>query len=190
MLVLRAQSDASLVVVFNPPRCSSWQKGGCHFKTMTIELTTAIIFLFSTLYSAPSANADVSKSVPVYPATVQTAPADKPLTLEQYVREYFKDTPIMAEIARCESRFRHLGTGGKVLRGELTAEDLGVMQINEFYHEDTAKKLGLDLHTLDGNLAYAKWLYAKEGSAPWFSSSKCWKNSDAIANGNYADKRS
>ncbi|MDP3803921.1 MAG: hypothetical protein Q8Q87_00045 [Candidatus Omnitrophota bacterium] len=106
---------------------------------------------------------------------------DQPLTLEEYVREYFKDTPIMAEIAKCESRFRHLGRNGKVLRGEVAREDLGVMQINEFYHEERADKLGIDLHTLDGNLAYAKWLYNKEGTAPWFASSKCWQKADTLA---------
>lgn len=155
---------------------------------MTIELATAAVFLFSTFYGAPAA---VYNSLQLQTAgrftmedrdTEQSSLlADKPLTLEQYVREYFKDTPIMAEIARCESRFRHLGKGGKVLRGEVTAEDLGIMQINEFYHEDTAKVLGFDLHTLDGNLAYAKWLYAKEGIAPWFSSSRCWQKSDTLA---------
>lgn len=156
---------------------------------MTIELATAAVFLFSTFYGAPAA---VYNSLQLETAgrftmedrdTEQSSLlADKPLTLEQYVREYFKDTPIMAEIARCESRFRQVGRNGKVLRGELSAEDVGVMQINEFYHEDTAKILGIDLHTLDGNLAYAKWLYAKEGNAPWSSSSKCWQKSDTLAN--------
>lgn len=146
---------------------------------MTIQLITAAALLFSTFYGPPSDTLVAFLVTEV--GFGQTAPANRPITLEQYVREYFKDTPIMAEIARCESRFRHLGKGGKVLRGEVTAEDLGVMQINEFYHEDTAKVLGIDLHTLDGNLAYAKWLYTKEGIIPWFSSSKCWQKSDTLA---------
>jgi hypothetical protein len=148
---------------------------------MTIELITAATFLLSTFYGA----SHVHKNAGIFPApqaaeTTFMFPSQRPLTLEQYVREYFKDTPILADIARCESRFRHLGASGKVLRGEIVPEDLGVMQINEFYHEDTAKVLGLNLHTLDGNLAYAKWLYTKEGLSPWLSSSKCWQNSDAI----------
>ncbi len=154
-------------------------------KIMTIELTTAAIFLLSTFYGAPAADM-AAGSLFTTEAEVQASLADQPLTLEQYVREYFKDTPIMAEIARCESRFRHLGKSGKVLRGEITAEDLGVMQINEFYHEDTAKVLGFDLHTLDGNLAYAKWLYNEEGTSPWFASSKCWKKSDRLAKADIA----
>ena len=151
-------------------------------KILTLELTTVAIFLFSTFYGGSSFNVETDKPVVPDDTEVQsTIRIDQPLTLEQYVREYFKDTPIMAEIARCESRFRHLGKNGKVLRGELTIEDLGVMQINEFYHEERAKVLGFDLHTLDGNLAYAKWLYAKEGALPWFASSKCWKKTDTLA---------
>lgn len=153
-----------------------------------IELTTTALFLFSTFYGGLPAQAGVPSDVknsdrsalPAVPAAV-THVVDQPLTLEEYIREYFKDTPVMAEIAKCESRFRHLGTNGKVLHGELTAEDTGVMQINTFFHEDTAKVLGFDLHTLDGNLAYAKWLYKKEGTAPWYSSSKCWQKSDVLA---------
>lgn len=146
-----------------------------------MELTTTALFLFSTFYG--SATADVKISERAMPSTLpeKAQVVDQPLTLEEYIREYFKDTPVMAEIAKCESRFRHLGRNGKVLRGELTADDLGVMQINEFFHEDTAKVLGIDLHTLDGNLAYAKWLYKKEGTAPWYSSSKCWQKSDVLA---------
>ncbi|OHA35635.1 MAG: hypothetical protein A2W65_04355 [Candidatus Taylorbacteria bacterium RIFCSPLOWO2_02_50_13] len=148
---------------------------------MTIELLTTATFLLSTFYGASApAKTDANFEMPPSEAR-QTVLADRPLTLEQYVREYFRDTPILAEIAQCESRFRHLGKGGVVLRGKMTVEDLGVMQINEFYHEDTAKTLGLDLHTLDGNLAYAKWLYTKEGLTPWLSSSKCWKKSEHLA---------
>ena len=39
---------------------------------------------------------------------------------------------------------------------------------------DTAKKLGLDIYTTTGNIAYAKHLYEEQGTQPWNSSSKCW----------------
>lgn len=104
-----------------------------------------------------------------------------PKTLEAHVREYFKDDPILAEIARCESQFRHIGTTGKVIRGKVNKADVGVMQINEKYHLDEAEKLGYDLHTLEGNMAYAKWLYEKKGPQPWYPSEKCWK--DAVGKG-------
>ncbi len=49
------------------------------------------------------------------------------------------------------------------------------MQINEHFHLDKALELGYDIYTIEGNLAYGKYLYYKEGTAPWVSSASCWK---------------
>jgi hypothetical protein len=113
-----------------------------------------------------------------------SAPAPAPLaimppvqTVEQYVREYFSDTPIMIEVARCESRFKQFDNDGSIHRGVVNNLDLGVMQVNEYYHGKTAIKLGLNLYTIQGNVAYAKYLYEKEGTQPWSSSSPCWNKS-------------
>jgi len=102
-------------------------------------------------------------------------------TVEQYVREYFEESPVLAEVARCESRFRHFGKNGDIIRGEVNSRDVGVMQINEHYHKATAAKLGLNIYSLDGNLAYAKYLYDREGTQPWVSSSKCWGLENHVA---------
>jgi hypothetical protein len=96
------------------------------------------------------------------------------VNVEAYVREYFKDTPILAEIARCESHFTQFTKSGKVLRGRVVPQDVGVMQINETYHLKESKKLGFDIYTLDGNLAYGQYLYEKLGARPWLASSPCW----------------
>ena len=140
-----------------------------------------MLLMFGTFYgTVPLAGATDARAKIAAPAQ-ETAPMNQPLTLEEYVRFYYYDMPILAEIARCESRFRHTGDDGRVIRGEASEEDVGVMQINEFYHEERAENLGLNLHTLQGNLAYAKWLYGKEGEAPWFASSKCWRSKDTLA---------
>jgi hypothetical protein len=100
---------------------------------------------------------------------------------EDIVRAYFADVPVMAEIAFCESTFRHIDPAtGTVLRGWMNNNDLGVMQINESYHGADAVKLGLDLHTLEDNLAYARHLYDTQGTQPWSASKPCW-NRRAIA---------
>jgi len=91
-----------------------------------------------------------------------------------FVREYFTDAPVLAEIAYCESTYRQLGMNGEVLRGNHNSGDVGVMQINELYHAETAKKMGLSLYDLDDNVAYARYLYEKQGTKPWNSSSACW----------------
>lgn len=99
---------------------------------------------------------------------------EKATNVELYVRHYFTDTPVMIKIAYCESRFRQYDKNGKLIRGEVNRSDVGVMQINEYYHLERSKKMGLDIHTLDGNLAYARDLYEREGARPWMSSSPCW----------------
>lgn len=95
-------------------------------------------------------------------------------SVEEYVRTYFADTPILATIAQCETHFRHYEQDGTVVRGDINESDLGVMQINEYYHGETAKERGYDIYTLHGNLAYARDLYERQGVQPWSSSAHCW----------------
>lgn len=94
--------------------------------------------------------------------------------VEAYVRAYWKDAPVMAEVAACESHFRHANADGNVIRGVANSRDVGVMQINEDYHAATATELGLDLHSLSDNLAYARRLYERQGTQPWKASQPCW----------------
>ena len=102
------------------------------------------------------------------------------MSTEQYVRQYFKDIPIMIQIARCESTFRQLDVDGDIHRGRVNDADVGVMQINEFYHLNTAEKKDYDIYTIEGNTAYARDLYERQGTKPWVSSKACW--------GKYEDK--
>lgn len=99
---------------------------------------------------------------------------------ETTVRSYFSDIPVMIQIARCESTFRHTLADGSVLRGVVDPADTGVMQINMRYHEKTADELGLDLRNLGDNLAYARKLYEKQGTRPWNASSACWSGTIAM----------
>lgn len=145
-----------------------------------IEITTSLLFLVSSLYggavSASTDNASQAKAEPIQKQElVENIKTDNPITFEQYVREYFNDDPILAEIAKCESTFRQYSSSGEVIKGRVNKSDVGVMQINKYYHLKQAEKLGYDLHTIEGNMAYAKVLYNREGTKPWNSSSKCWK---------------
>ncbi len=80
----------------------------------------------------------------------------------------------MIEIAKCESRFRHLDQKGNILRGVVNSADVGVMQINEYYHLDTAERQNYNIYSIEGNTAYARALYEKEGTTPWNASKPCW----------------
>lgn len=99
---------------------------------------------------------------------------------EAAVREYFADIPVMIQIARCESTFRHTLADGSVLAGRVDPADTGVMQINKRYHLDTAEQLGLDITELGDNMEYARYLYEKQGTQPWSASAPCWNRSIAM----------
>ncbi len=94
---------------------------------------------------------------------------------EKAVRTYFSDIPVMIQIARCESAFRHTLSDGSVLQGRVDPADTGVMQINARYHGVEAEKLGLDLTKLNDNMAYARDLYERQGTRPWSASAPCWE---------------
>jgi len=100
--------------------------------------------------------------------------------VENQVREYFADIPIMIAISKCESQYRQYEKDGSIFRGIVNNKDVGVMQINEYYHLDRAQKLGIDLYTVQGNMQYARLLYSEYGTDPWSSSEPCWSKS-AIA---------
>ena len=123
-----------------------------------------IIFVASATFGAP-----VTLS-----GSTDFGTAENPETIGAYVREYYADTPVLADIAYCESTMRHVGKDGKVLRGLVDSDDLGVMQINTRYHLEDAEELGFDIYSLNGNLGYAQYLYEKQGTQPWSASQPCW----------------
>ena len=141
-----------------------------------IELITTSIFVLSSIYGGPSATGVDIMSTTTAPWVI--ARVEEKLTskeIENIAKVYFKSDPILVEVARCESSFRQLDTDGEVLKGTVNKGDLGLMQINKYYHAEKAESMGLDLETLHGNMGYAKYLYNKEGLKPWGSSKPCWK---------------
>ena len=118
-----------------------------------------------TAYGNIATNVDVTEQV------TKTASASN---TEKAVREYFSDIPVMIQVARCESTFRHTLADGSVLRGKVDSRDTGVMQINSYYHGTAAAALGLDLEIFEDNMAYARHLYETQGIKPWNASSPCW----------------
>jgi hypothetical protein len=99
---------------------------------------------------------------------------------EAAVRSYFHDIPVMIQVARCESTFRHTLADGSVLRGLVDNADTGVMQINKRYHLAKATSMGLNLEDLQDNMAYARHLYETQGVQPWNASRPCWGNTLAM----------
>ncbi len=87
--------------------------------------------------------------------------------VEAKVRAEFVDASDMISIAKCESGFREFGPDGAVLRGGAGKGYLGVFQLGESLHASRALSLGHDLATIDGNIAYARYLYSKNGLSAW-----------------------
>lgn len=81
---------------------------------------------------------------------------------------------ILKKIGQCESGNKQFHDDGTVVKGNLNPLDTGKYQINLGYHGDTAKKLGYDLYTEEGNTKYALYLYDTAGTSPWTWSKWCW----------------
>ena len=100
-------------------------------------------------------------------------------TVQQYVQTYFADEPVMIAIAGCESHFQHYDPNGNVLKHSHSSA-VGVFQIMASVHAATADdNFGLNINTLQGNAAYARYLYDNQGTAPWNDSKVCWGKSAA-----------
>jgi ABC-type enterochelin transport system substrate-binding protein len=79
-------------------------------------------------------------------------------------------------IAKCESNLRQFDKKtGKVLRGQVIYEDVGLFQINEKFHLEASKKAGYDIYTPEGNIGYALFLLKNEGAQHWNASRSCWE---------------
>lgn len=156
------------------------------------ELTTGVLFLMSSLYGSGQTDGHVANIATDHANSEQEAvmtsstegqifTTTDPKEMEKYLRQEYADSPILVDIARCESNFKQFDKDGNVIRGMVDKADIGVMQINERYHAETAVKLGMDIHTIQGNIAYAKHLYEEQGLKPWSASKKCWSVGNAVA---------
>jgi len=86
---------------------------------------------------------------------------------------FFRQNPIMLKVAACESSLRHFDWNGQVVIGGVTP-DVGVFQINPV-HEHELRTYRLDPRDFSHNVAFAHYLYQRDGLRPWNSSRNCWE---------------
>lgn len=130
-----------------------------------VNVMHSIVFalvIFGVLFPATSSAQSILEE-----ESTMSATAAAPSSVEDRVREYFADIPVMIEIARCESKFRQFTDSGAVLRGGSSGQYVGIFQFMESIHSSVARTLGYDLATVDGNLDYARHLYTQQGTKPW-----------------------
>lgn len=58
--------------------------------------------------------------------------------------------------------------------GLVWSKDYGLLQINDYFHEEKMLKLGLDIHNQFDSLEYGFILMKSEGLKPWSASKSCW----------------
>lgn len=96
------------------------------------------------------------------------------------VANEFGTSSVMYRIAACESTGsvsgvpRHFDKDGGLLRGKINPQDVGVFQVNEHYHLADSLKAGIDIHTVEGNIKWARKLYERNGTRDWNWSKHCW----------------
>ncbi len=159
------------------------------FLIVMTESITAVAFLLSSFYGAGQTDNHAAlinamnglDQATTTTKTIRVSSVTSTSTMESYLRQEYADTPILVDIARCESEFRQYNKDGTVLRGRAVRDDVGVMQINEHYHAAMAKKLGIDIYSIDGNIEYAKHIYQESGTAPWSASKPCWSKTGDLA---------
>lgn len=88
---------------------------------------------------------------------------------------------VLPLIAKCESGGEQFDDNGDVIENATTSA-VGKYQILEKLHGGEAQKLGLNLRSSEGNEAFARVLYAREGLEPWEASRWCWEK-DLLALG-------
>jgi len=114
------------------------------------------------------------------------------LAPEKVVPEIAPVPKILSDIGWCESKNDQAKTGYNYRYKTVTdangatstvkvlwSRDIGKYQINDYYHEERAKSLGLDIHTEAGNTAYALLLYNENGTRDWNPSKACWQDVEA-----------
>lgn len=136
---------------------------------MYIQLTkTLATALVSTMLAAAGANVqpqDLHRSVQplAYMGAIRIAAEQNGL-----------DPETATAIAYCESELQQYRPGGEVFRGIPNPDDVGIFQINTYFHLAQANKMGYNLESFQGNLDFAMYLMVGEGTAPWKASKPCW----------------
>lgn len=114
-----------------------------------------------------------------YPPLILDMDENQEAMMYLYERIYeeglnYDDFKLLKNICQAESNCQQF-IDGELLRGRVNSRDAGMFQINEKYHLKTAYELGLDIHTTQGNIDYAIYLYQSNGTRDWKASKRVWQ---------------
>lgn len=91
--------------------------------------------------------------------------------VKEYINRAFPDSPVMLEVARCESGFKP-----SAFNPTNNSDDKGIFQISTYYHGSRVEELELDMYKVTDNITFARILYDEQGLQPWSASKRCWSH--------------
>lgn len=152
-------------------------------------LCLLVLFVFSTPLIAKEYEVPIPQTIATSTqAATQTTIVVKPpfdvhstSSLKSIIESEFPDSPVIVDIASCESRLKQFNSDGSVRLGRANPHDIGLFQINETYHRAEAEKLGIDIDTLKGNIAFAKILHKRNGTRDWNWSKFMWEKGECAS---------
>lgn len=97
--------------------------------------------------------------------------------IDKYALEYHVNPQVARAIISCESGGNPEAIGTMAVVGR----DIGVFQINDYFHEKRTQELELNIYNVDDNLRYGMILLFEQGVTPWRASASCWKSKLSFA---------
>jgi hypothetical protein len=95
--------------------------------------------------------------------------------------KYNVDEELSFKIMYCESRhYTRVENKNYDKSGVWWSSDWGRWQVNDYYHEAAAIKLGLNIYDEWDNLEYGFILLSKQGTQPWNASKACWGGTETL----------
>lgn len=90
-------------------------------------------------------------------------------------KQYSVNERTVRKIISCESKMKENAINHNIDKdGNVWSSDFGYFQINDYFHEEDMKELGMDIRNKWDNLEYGFILISKRGFLPWSASFKCW----------------
>ena len=109
---------------------------------------------------------------------IVTPAVEKEMTLDKRITFLAEKYGVKESSARaiigCESEWSPDAIGyNRRKDGSVWSKDIGLMQINNYFHEEEAARMGLDIYKTNDNLEYGFYLFSKRGAKPWAASKSC-----------------
>lgn len=146
---------------------------------MLLPITSGA-FLFNTAGSTPQMIGPVATTtIPIVEKTYDSE-------VTRLAIKYGQNESLARKIISCESSL-YGSAENKNYRPEFDpktdittmvhwSSDWGYFQVNDYWHEQTAKKMGLDIFNWEDNLEYGFYLLSTDGTRHWAASRHCWYN--------------